>query len=164
MKSRDAKVCQSSGIKETFIATSLMASHMLLPVGSLSRAQLFATPWTAAHQAPLSMEISRQEHWNRLLFPTKRDVPDPRVETESCISCFGRCIVYHWASREAPLYMVIAYLFKNGIYWSVNLLDKKKKSLDLLENEMWLSSNFPEGKCCWIHIIMQLLGSALRMY
>ena len=33
-------------------------------VTSLSRFQLLATPWTAAHQAPPSMGISRQEHWS----------------------------------------------------------------------------------------------------
>ena len=33
-------------------------------VKSLSRVQLLATPWTAAHQAPLSMGFSRQEHWS----------------------------------------------------------------------------------------------------
>ena len=35
----------------------------------LSHVQLFATPWTIAHQTPLSMEFSRQEYWNRLPFP-----------------------------------------------------------------------------------------------
>ena len=30
-----------------------------------SHVQLFATPWTVAHQAPLSMEFSRQEYWSR---------------------------------------------------------------------------------------------------
>ena len=33
---------------------------------SLSRVQLFATPWTIAHQVPLSMEFSRQEYWSGL--------------------------------------------------------------------------------------------------
>ena len=33
-------------------------------VKSLSRFQLLATPWTAAHQAPLSMGFSRQEYWS----------------------------------------------------------------------------------------------------
>ena len=32
--------------------------------------QLFATPWTVAHQAPLSMEFSRQEYWSGLPFPS----------------------------------------------------------------------------------------------
>ena len=33
-------------------------------VNSLSRVQLFATPWTAVYQAPPSMEFSRQEYWS----------------------------------------------------------------------------------------------------
>ena len=32
--------------------------------------QLFVTPWTTAHQAPLSMGFSRQEYWNELPFPS----------------------------------------------------------------------------------------------
>ena len=31
---------------------------------------LFAIPWTVAHQAPLSMEFSRQEYWSGLPFPS----------------------------------------------------------------------------------------------
>ena len=41
-------------------------------VKSLSRVQLFATPWTVAYQAPHSMEFSRQEYWSELLFPSPR--------------------------------------------------------------------------------------------
>ena len=37
---------------------------------SLSRVQLFATPWTAAYQAPLSMGFSRQEYWNGVPLPS----------------------------------------------------------------------------------------------
>ena len=37
-------------------------------VGELSHAQLFATPWTVAHQAPLSIEFSRQAYWSGLPF------------------------------------------------------------------------------------------------
>ena len=39
-------------------------------VKSLSRVRLWVTPWTVAHQAPLSMEFSRQEHWSGLPFPS----------------------------------------------------------------------------------------------
>ena len=39
-------------------------------VKSLSRVWHFETPWTAAHQAPLSMGFSRQEYWSRLLLPS----------------------------------------------------------------------------------------------
>ena len=39
-------------------------------VKSLSRVRLFATPWTVAYQAPLSMRFSRQEYWSGLPFPS----------------------------------------------------------------------------------------------
>ena len=47
---------------------------------SLSRVRLFVTPWTVAHQAPPSMEFSRQEYWNGLPFPAPGDLPDPGIE------------------------------------------------------------------------------------
>ena len=41
-----------------------------------------ATPWTPplAHQAPLSMEFSRQEYWGGFPFPSPGDLPDPGVK------------------------------------------------------------------------------------
>ena len=42
-------------------------------VKSLSRVRLFATPWTVAYRAPLSMEFSRQEYWRGLPFPSPGD-------------------------------------------------------------------------------------------
>ena len=41
----------------------------------LSRVRLFATPWSVAHQAPLSMRFSRQEYWSGLPLPSPRDLP-----------------------------------------------------------------------------------------
>ena len=41
-------------------------------VKSLSHVQLFATPWTAAYQAPPSMGFSRQEYWGRLPLPSPK--------------------------------------------------------------------------------------------
>ena len=40
-------------------------------------------PWTIAHQAPLSMEFSRQEYWGRLPFPSPGDLPDPELKPRS---------------------------------------------------------------------------------
>ena len=48
-----------------------------------SHVRLCATLWTAACQAPLSMEFSRQEYWSGLLFPSPGDRPDPGIEPES---------------------------------------------------------------------------------
>ena len=45
--------------------------------------RLFVTPWTAAHQAPLSMGFLRQEDMNGLPFHSPVDLPSPRTETAS---------------------------------------------------------------------------------
>ena len=50
---------------------------------SLSHVQLFATPWTVAYQAPLSMGFSRQEYWSGLPFPSPGDLPNPGIEPGS---------------------------------------------------------------------------------
>ena len=41
-----------------------------------SRVQLCVTPWTAAHQAPLSTGFSRQEYWSGLPFPSPREIQE----------------------------------------------------------------------------------------
>ena len=50
---------------------------------SLSRLRLFATLWTVAYQAPLSMGFSRQEYWSGLPFPSPGDLPDSGIEPGS---------------------------------------------------------------------------------
>ena len=55
-------------------------------VKSLSHVQLFATPWTVACQAPLSMGFSRQEYWNGLPVPSPGDLPNPGIELASLAS------------------------------------------------------------------------------
>ena len=44
-----------------------------------------ATPWTVAHQAPLSMGFPRQEYWSGLPLPSPEDLPDPGTEPASPI-------------------------------------------------------------------------------
>ena len=56
---------------------------MKVKVKSLSRVQLFATPWTVAHQAPPSMGFSRQEYWSGLPSLSPGDLPDPGIEPRS---------------------------------------------------------------------------------
>ena len=58
----------------SWLKNSTSCVHKLIYV------RLFATPWTVAHQAPLSMGFSRQEYWSGLLFPTPGDLPYPRIE------------------------------------------------------------------------------------
>ena len=52
----------------------------------LNHVWLFATIWTIAHQAPLSMKFSRQEFLSGLSFPTPRDLPNPGIEPASLVS------------------------------------------------------------------------------
>ena len=50
-----------------------------------------ATPWTVAHQVPLSKGFSRQEYWSGSPFPPPGDLPDPGVELQS------RALAAAWA-------------------------------------------------------------------
>ena len=61
-----------------------------------SHVQLFATPWTVAHQAPLSMVFSRQEYWSGLPFPPPGDLPDSGIEPAFLVS-------RHWHADSLPL-------------------------------------------------------------
>ena len=49
-------------------------------VKSLSLIRLFATPWTVARQAPLSMGFSRQEYWSGFPSPSPGDLPNPGIK------------------------------------------------------------------------------------
>ena len=63
--------------------------------------QLFATLWTGADQAPLSMGVPRQEYWRGLPFPSPGYLPDPEIKPMSRVFNIGRLILYHcatWAS------------------------------------------------------------------
>ena len=67
---------------------------------SLNCVWLFATTQTVTHQAPLSMEFSRQEYWNRRPLPSPEDLPNPGIKPMSLISpaLAGRFfITVHWA-------------------------------------------------------------------
>ena len=69
------------------------SAHMLSHLGCV---QLFATPWTVTYQAPLSVELSRQEFWSGLPFLPLGDLPDsglqpasptiPALAGNSCVS------------------------------------------------------------------------------
>ena len=70
---------------------------------------LFATPWTVAHQTPLSVEFSRQEYWRGLPFLPPGDLPNPGVEPVSCVSLalaggfFTPSTIWETPGRSAPV-------------------------------------------------------------
>ena len=65
----------------------------------LSCVWFFVTPWTAPHQAPLSVAFSRQEYWNGLPFPSSGDLPNPGIKL-NLLHC--RQILYHLNHQGNP--------------------------------------------------------------
>ena len=65
------------------VRTTMNSEKWKVKVKSLSRVQLFETPWTVARQAPLSMGFSRQEYWSGLPFPFPGDLLNPVIEPGS---------------------------------------------------------------------------------
>ena len=61
-------------------------STIVAGLSRFSYVQLFMIPWTAACQAPLSMEFSRQENWKGLQCPPPGDLPDSGIEPASLMS------------------------------------------------------------------------------
>ena len=65
--------------------------------------RLCATPWTVAHQAPLSMGFSWQEYWSGLPCPPPGDLPDPGIKPVSVMSpAFAGGFFTTSATWEAP--------------------------------------------------------------
>ena len=79
----------------------------------LSRVWCFATLWTIACQAPLSMGFPRQEYWSGFPFPSPGDIPDPGTEPASPVSCIGRQILYHWAPGKPFNRMLLLLLLSH---------------------------------------------------
>ena len=75
--------------------------------------QLFATPWTVAHQSPLSMGFSRQEYWSGLPFPAPGNLPNPGIEPASVASPALQADslpLSHWGSPTSSLSRIYSLL------------------------------------------------------
>ena len=79
-----------------------IVNQLRVPVQSLSCVWLFVTPWTVAHQSPLSMGQSWQEILEWVVISSSRGSSWPKDWTHvSGSSCTGRQILYHWVTWEA---------------------------------------------------------------
>ena len=104
---------------------------------SLSRVQLFAIPWTAARQAPLSMKFSRQEYWSGLPVPAPEDLPDSGIEPGSPALQVS-CALNHpetIPARTGP--------WRNCLPWNHSLVPKMLGPG---------SSDFEENVCAHLHL------------
>ena len=98
--SKEMEIKTEEGFNWSFI-NLIVKSKRKVKVKSLSCVQLFATPWTVAHQASPSMGFSRQEYWSGLPFASPGDLPPPRDWTQ--VSCIAGRRFTLCASREALL-------------------------------------------------------------
>ena len=79
-----------------------------------SHFQLYVTPWTVAHQAPLSMGFPRQEYWSGLPCPSPGDLPDPRMEPLSPGAPAMQADSLPLSHQRSPRYVYIyIYIYKN---------------------------------------------------
>ena len=92
-------------------------------LGSFSRVWLFVSPWTIAHQAPLSMRLSRQEYWSGLPGPAPGDLPDPGTKPTSLASLVSPAL----AGRR----------FTTGASWEAHII---KGMYVTRKNSTWLNS------------------------
>ena len=103
-----------------------------------------ATPWTVAHQAPLSMDFSRQEYWSGLPFPPPGDPPHTGIKGGSpacrwilyCVSRAGLQELWKPSSRSYPFVREI-YIHQGNLHLSggLPLYNKTRtvtKSLEML--------------------------------
>ena len=70
-------------------------------LGHFSHVWLFATLWTVACQAPLSIGFSKQEYWCGFPYPTGVSSQPKDQTCISYVSCIGRQVLYHWATWGA---------------------------------------------------------------
>ena len=80
----------------------------------------FVTPWTVAHQAPLSMGFPRQEYWCELPCPTPGDLPDPGIKHASPASAGGFLLLQHQGdpidtTLPTPEMMVTGFLKEDSL-------------------------------------------------
>ena len=63
--------------------TPCLREKLLCVLNCFSCVRVFATPWTLARQASLSMEFFRQEYWSGLPCPPLGDLPNPEIKARS---------------------------------------------------------------------------------
>ena len=124
-------------LKLIFIKSVMPSNHLVVPLSSCSSQQrssrnpfdlvlvaqsypLFVTPWTVAHQAPLSMRFSMQGYWSGVPFPSAGDLHDLGIEPTSpaAPALAGRFFTTEPYEKPLRLYWVcqkvhLRFLMKN---------------------------------------------------
>ena len=82
----------------------------------------FATPWTIAHQAPLSMGFPRQEYWRELPFPSPGDPPNAGIKTASPVGFFT------WEAQNNKCNLINNIILESSLYLEgdIEILSERK--------------------------------------
>ena len=103
-------------LSHLYVGNSLKKSRNRWNYALIIQGQLFATLWTVACQAPLSIEFPRQEYWSGLPVSPSRGSSWPRDWTGiSCTSWIAGRFFTHWATREA-----LSSIHKLNNFWIVH--------------------------------------------
>ena len=133
----------------------------------LSHVQLFATPWTVAHQAPLSMAFSRQEYWSGLPFPSPGDLPDPGIKLASLTLQVDSLPLRHLGSSQRDIKMIIHKLENKGSWGCLSCRDSGLQPVKLSFSTLSTASTiWTQGwkfvmlsAMCYLALLITLIGS-----
>ena len=95
-------------------------------------------PWTVAHQAPLCMEVSRQEYWSGLPFPSPGIFPTQ-------VSCISGRLFTTWGTWDTPIYIcthIYLYVYTSHIFICIYMC----------RTSVYLCLCVPVCMCVYIHM------------
>ena len=107
----------------------------------------FATPWTTARQAPLSMGFSRQDYWSGLPCPPPEDLPDPGTELVSPAS-----------SALASRFLTTGATW----LWSNNSLSHSNAAVPMGSSLTSVLHRTPDSRFSWRHLAIQAARADLQ--
>ena len=117
-----------------------------------SRVQLFVTLWTVAHQASLSMGLSRQEYWSGLSCPPARDLLN---QGSNLCHLHCRWILYLLSHRGNPENCLLVN--KSPLRWQARVLENRLAGV-WMEGEVRRQSKKTCKSCCKNVPILAWLG------
>ena len=120
--------CSHEIKRRLLLRRKVMTNLLLLLLGRVSHVQLFTTPWTAAHQAPPSIEFSRQEYWSGLPLPSLMTNLDNILKSRHITLSTKVHLV------KAMVFSVVMYGCEN---WTINKAECQR--IDAFELWCWRS-------------------------
>ena len=137
-------------------------------VGHSVMSDSFWDLWTITHQAPLSMEFSRQEYWKPL--PSPGDLPDPGVEPGSP-ALQADFFFYHLSHQGSPMMVASSRLQNHFRSWSsVGCYSPKAQAMKAKVPKLWimglgmLLSLVPPDKGTWVSLVGIILAFLGTLY